>query len=64
MEASSTNKTAVLSVYVTSTGALIGSLTGDGSGRYKGDLGWSSNPVNITVKSSAGGSAGKAVTAK
>jgi len=64
VEAASTSKTAVLRVYVTATGELIGSLVGDGSGRYKGDLSWPSNPQNITVKSSANGTATKAVTPK
>jgi uncharacterized repeat protein (TIGR03803 family) len=64
VEATSTSKTANVSIYVTATGALIGSLTNDGSGRFKGDMSWPSNPQNITVKSSAGGSASKGVTAK
>jgi uncharacterized repeat protein (TIGR03803 family) len=64
VEATSSSKTATMNVLVTSTGALIGSLANDGSGRFKGDLSWASNPQNITLKSSAGGSTGKAVTAK
>jgi hypothetical protein len=61
VEATSTNRTATLKVYVASTGALIGTLTGDGSGRYKGEFSWSTNPQNITVRSSAGGSASASV---
>jgi hypothetical protein len=62
VEATSTNASATLTVYVTSTNAIIGTLTGDGSGRFRGDLNFATNPVNITVRSSSGGSATIAVT--
>lgn len=64
VEASSTNSTAVLRAYVTATGALIGTLSNDGGGRYRGELSAATNPQNITVKSSLGGSASRAVTLK
>jgi hypothetical protein len=56
VEATSTNSAATLRVYVTATGALIGTLANEGSGRYRGEFSLSSNPQNITVRSSAGGS--------
>ncbi len=64
VEASSTSSTVTLRVVVTSSGALIGTLSNDGGGRYRGELDWPSNPQNITVTSSGGGSASRAVTAK
>jgi hypothetical protein len=64
VEATSTNAAAVLTCYVTATGALIGTLTNDGGGRYRGQFTWSSNPQNITVRSSLGGSATMNVTAR
>jgi hypothetical protein len=53
-----------MKVYVTSTNAYIGTLGNSGRGRFKGSFSWSVNPQNITVRSSLGGSAAKAVTAK
>jgi FG-GAP-like repeat len=64
VEATSSRSDATLKVYVTSTGQLIGTLTNDGGGRYKGDLSWPSNPQNITVRSSFGGEATRGVTQK
>ena len=55
---------ATLTVYVTSTNATIGTLTDDGSGRFRGNLNFGTNPGNITVKSSGGGSATRSVIAK
>ena len=63
VEASSTSSTVTLRVVVTSSGALIGTLANDGGGRYRGELSWPSNPQNITVISSGGGSASRTVTA-
>lgn len=57
MDATSTAPTATLRVYVTETGALIGTLKSNGSGRFSAQLSWSTNPNNITVRSSFGGSA-------
>jgi hypothetical protein len=64
VEATGSNSSAVLKVHVTSTNALIGTLRNEGGGRYRGDFSWSSNPQNITVRSSLGGSASKAVVLK
>jgi hypothetical protein len=64
VEATSSNASATLNVYVSSTNTLIGTLRNEGSGRYRGDSSLSSNPQNITVRSSLGGSATKVVTVK
>jgi hypothetical protein len=64
VEATSSKPQAILHVYRTEGMVAIGQLTGDGSGRYRGQLALGTNPQNITVKSSLGGSASKAVTAK
>jgi hypothetical protein len=63
VEATSTSSSATLSVFVTSTGALIGTLQNDGGGRYRGEFSWPTNPQSITVRSSLGGSAARTVTA-
>jgi hypothetical protein len=63
VEATSTSATATLQVFVTSTNQLIGTLTNNGGGRYSrtfSDV--STNPQNITVRSSLGGSASRTVT--
>jgi hypothetical protein len=60
VEATGSNPAATLRVYVTSSGAAIGTLTGSG-GRYRGTYNVASNPINITVRSSLGGSASRAV---
>ncbi|HVK09511.1 MAG TPA: hypothetical protein VM597_12110, partial [Gemmataceae bacterium] len=64
VEATSTSGSATLRVYVTGTNQLIGTLTNKGGGRYEGQFAWPSNPQNVTVRSSLGGSATRAVTAK
>ena len=64
VEATSTNSSAVLRAYVTSTNALIGTLSNNGGGGYEGRFTWPSNPQNITVRSSLGGSATGVVTAR
>ena len=64
VQATGTNASAALNVYVTSTGQLIGMLRNNGGGKYSADLNWPSNLLNITVRSSAGGSATRAVTLK
>ena len=64
VEATSTSSTVTLTVFVTTSNASIGRLGNDGGGRYRADLAWSVNPQNITVRSSRGGVASKAVTAK
>ena len=64
IQATSTSSSATLTAYVTSTGQLIGTLASNGSGRYSLQINWPSNPQNITVRSSAGGTATRAVTVK
>jgi hypothetical protein len=64
VEATSSSASATLKVYVTSTNMLIGILTNEGGGRYRGNLAWSTNPQNITVRSSLGGLASRIVTVK
>lgn len=64
VEATSSNANTTLTVYVTSTNVLIGTLRNDGGGRYRGEFSWPSNPQNITIRSSTGGSASRTVTAK
>jgi Putative Ig domain len=59
VDASSSGSGAVLKVYYTGTDTLIGTISGT-SGQFTVGL----NPVNITVRSSLGGTASKAVTAK
>jgi Tol biopolymer transport system component len=62
LETTSSSLTATLTAYVTSTGALIGTLTNVGGGKYQLQTIWPTNPQNITVKSSLGGLATGAVT--
>jgi hypothetical protein len=59
IEATSSRTGATLKAYVTSTGALLGTLSGGG-----GTFAASTNPQSITVRSSLGGSATRTVTAK
>jgi hypothetical protein len=64
VEATSSNSSAALAVYVSSTNALIGTLNNEGGGRYRGEFSWPANPQNITVRSNLGGSASRTVTLK
>jgi hypothetical protein len=64
VEATGSNASATLSVYVTSTNTLIGTLRNEGGGRYRGEFSWSTNPQNITVRSSLGGQATRTVALK
>lgn len=64
VEATSTSSSATLRVFVTSTGQLIGTLSNNGGGQYRGELSVSTNPQNITVRSSLGGVATASVVAK
>ena len=64
IEATSSRSSATLTAYVTSTGQRIGTLTNEGGGRYRGEFTWPTNPQNITVRSSLGGSATRAVTGR
>jgi hypothetical protein len=63
VQATSTNAAATLRVYVTATGQLIGTLTNN-AGTYSGQFKWITNPQNITVRSSLGGSASAIVTVR
>jgi hypothetical protein len=56
VEATSSNSTATLKVYVTSTGVLLGTMSG---GRFETNI--ASNPGSVTVKSSLGGEATRTV---
>jgi hypothetical protein len=64
VEATSTRSTATLRAFVTSTNQLIGTLSNDGGGRFRGEFSWPVNPQNITVRSSFGGQATRTVTAR
>jgi hypothetical protein len=55
VEATSTSSNATLRVFVSSTGALLGTLSNNGGGQYRAELSVSTNPQNITVRSSLGG---------
>jgi len=59
VEATSSRTGATLRVHVTSTNALVGTLSG-GSGQFS----VASNPQSITVRSSLGGSATRTVTVR
>lgn len=63
VEASSSSSSATLQVFVTSTGQLLGTLSRSGN-KFSGQLSAATNPQNITVRSSLGGSATRAVAAK
>jgi FG-GAP-like repeat len=62
VEATSTRSTATLQVFVTSSGQLIGTLSNDGGGRFRGEFSWAVNPQSITVRSNFGGQATRTVT--
>lgn len=64
VDATGSEPTATLRVYVTANGALIGTLKNNGTGRFSASLPWPAIPDNITVRSSFGGSASKSVTLK
>ena len=64
LDALGSEPTATLRVYVTATDTFIGTLKNNGNGRFSASLPWPTNPANITVRSSLGGSASRAVTLK
>ncbi len=65
VEATSSNSSATLRVFRTSTDVQIGTLSNQGNGRYRATFSnVATNPENITVKSSLGGSASRNVTLK
>jgi hypothetical protein len=61
IEATSTNPSAILSVY-TQSGGFMFTLTNQGGGRYFDQRGWVTNPQVITVRSNLGGSATATLT--
>jgi hypothetical protein len=61
VEATSSSANASLQVFNTASGQLIGTLSNNGGGRYSGQLNVATNPRTITVKSSLGGTATRAV---
>jgi len=64
VDATDTEPSATLRVYVTATGALVGTLKNNGNGRFSASLSWPTYPENITVRSSFGGSASSPVALK
>ena len=64
VEGTSTGSIATLSVFESSSGKFIGTLTHYDGDKYRGQFTWPVNPQNITVRSSFCGSATKAVTSK
>jgi hypothetical protein len=64
IEATSSSTNVTMTVSTTSTGVVLGTLANKGGGKYQATLSVATNPVNITVKSSGGGSATRAVTVK
>jgi hypothetical protein len=64
VDATSTDATATLQVFVTSSNQLIGTLSNEGGGRFRGQFSWPVNPQNITVRSNFGGQASRAVTTR
>jgi len=57
VQATDSNQTATLTVSVTSTGAVLGTMTNNGGGSYSAKLTGITNPINITITSNFGGSA-------
>lgn len=64
VDATGTEPSATLRVYVTTSGALIGTLKNNGSGRFSASLPWPTFPENITVRSNFGGSTSSPVAPK
>jgi hypothetical protein len=62
VEATSTRANATLQVFVTPSGQLIGTLSNEGGGRFRGEFAWPVNPQSITVRSNFGGQATRTVT--
>lgn len=64
VQATSSNASATLTVYVAATGQAIGVLSNRGGGRYDRTFSVATNPQTVVVKSSLGGSASRAVSLK
>ena len=60
----SMSATETLSVYLTATGELIGTLRNVGDGDYVGKFNWPEHPLQITIRSDAGASATERVRAR
>jgi hypothetical protein len=64
IEATSTRTNATLQALVTSNNQLIGTLSNQGGGRYRGEFSWPVNPQSITVRSNFGGQATRTLTVR
>jgi hypothetical protein len=64
VQATDSNDTAVLTVSVTSSGVILGTMTNNGGGNYSAKFNGIANPLNITVSSNLGGSASARVRAR
>jgi plastocyanin len=64
VQATDTNDTATLTVSVTRTGMILGTMTNKGGGNYSAKFTGISNPKNITVTSNLGGTDSARVKAR
>jgi len=64
VQATDTNDTATLTVSVTSSGVILGTMTNNGGGSYSAKFSGITNPMNITVKSNFGGTDSARVKAR
>jgi hypothetical protein len=64
VEATCSRSNSTLQAFVTSSGALIGTLTNNGGGKYSGQFSLATNPQSITVRSNGGGQATRTVSVK
>ncbi|HEX7315080.1 MAG TPA: hypothetical protein VF297_14225 [Pyrinomonadaceae bacterium] len=64
VQATGSNASATLTVYVAATGQVIGVLGNRGGGRYDRTFSVTTNPQTVVVRSSLGGSASRAVSLK
>lgn len=64
VQATDTNDTATLTVSVTNTGMVLGTMTNNGGGSYSAKFTGIANPRNITVTSNLGGSDSARVKAR
>jgi hypothetical protein len=62
--ATSSNSSADLRVFVTSSGELIGTLRKTGQGSYSGQFTWLVNPQSISVRSNFCGSVSSRIVTK
>jgi hypothetical protein len=64
VQATDTNTTATLTVSVTSSGMVLGTMNNNGGGSYSAKFSGIANPVNITVTSNFGGTDSARVRAR